>query len=71
MILGQVSWLDCLMFLLFLAPQLIYHVGFFRTLDCGLKALPFLRMLGFLTSSQSVYVLVIERVDSELNVLVI
>jgi len=43
MILGQVSWLDCFVFLLFLAPQLIIQVGFFRTLTCGLQALPFLR----------------------------
>ncbi|KAL2064715.1 hypothetical protein VTL71DRAFT_3853 [Oculimacula yallundae] len=42
MILGQVSWLDCFVFLLFLAPQLIIHVGFFPTLFCGIKALPFL-----------------------------
>ncbi|KAI9055594.1 hypothetical protein LZ554_000540 [Drepanopeziza brunnea f. sp. 'monogermtubi'] len=42
MILGQVSWLDCLVFLLFLAPQLLVHVGFFPTLFCGLRALPFL-----------------------------
>jgi hypothetical protein len=45
MILGQVSWLDCFAFLIFLAPQLIIHVGFFPTLFCGLSALPFLRML--------------------------
>ncbi|KUJ19072.1 alpha/beta-hydrolase [Mollisia scopiformis] len=42
MILGQVSWLDCFVFLIFLAPQLIWHVGFFPTLFCGLQALPFL-----------------------------
>jgi len=43
MILGQVSWLDCIVFLIFLAPQLIIQVGFFRTMSCGLQALPFLR----------------------------
>jgi len=48
MILGQVSWLDCFIFLVFLAPQLIIHVGFFPTLFCGLKALPFLGMLDTL-----------------------
>jgi hypothetical protein len=48
MILGQVSWLDCFVFLVFLAPQLIIHVGFFPTLFCGLKALPFLGMLDTL-----------------------
>ncbi|CAG8973002.1 hypothetical protein HYALB_00007849 [Hymenoscyphus albidus] len=42
MILGQVSWLDCFVFLIFLAPQLILRVGFFPTLFCGLRALPFL-----------------------------
>lgn len=42
MILGQVSWLDCFVFLVFLAPQLIFNVGFFPTLFCGIRALPFL-----------------------------
>ncbi|KAF2163298.1 hypothetical protein M409DRAFT_68577 [Zasmidium cellare ATCC 36951] len=42
MILGQIAWVDCFVFLLFLAPQLIIHVGFFRTAICGLTALPFL-----------------------------
>ncbi|TVY45392.1 hypothetical protein LOCC1_G006350 [Lachnellula occidentalis] len=42
MILGQVSWLDCFVFLIFLAPQLILRVGLFPTLFCGLRALPFL-----------------------------
>ncbi|CZR61619.1 related to hydrolase [Phialocephala subalpina] len=44
MILGQVSWLDCFVFLVFLAPRLIFNVGFFPTLFCGLQALPFLSM---------------------------
>ncbi|KAH8671777.1 Alpha/Beta hydrolase protein [Tricladium varicosporioides] len=51
MILGQVSWLDCMVFLAFLAPQLIFRVGFFPTLFCGLRALPFLLVrlpLGFI-----------------------
>ncbi|KAK2624610.1 hypothetical protein QTJ16_005803 [Diplocarpon rosae] len=42
MILGQISWLDCAIFLFFLAPQLLIHVGFFPTLVCGLEALPFI-----------------------------
>ncbi|KAG9237152.1 Arylacetamide deacetylase-like protein [Amylocarpus encephaloides] len=42
MILGQVSWLDCFVFLVFLAPQLIWNAGFFSTLFCGIQALPFL-----------------------------
>lgn len=44
MILGQVSYLDCLVFLLFLAPQLFIQVGFWNTLACVLRALPFLCM---------------------------
>jgi hypothetical protein len=42
MILGQVSYLDIIVFLLFLAPQLLIQVGLFGTLACGLRALPFL-----------------------------
>ncbi|KAA8563955.1 hypothetical protein EYC84_011958 [Monilinia fructicola] len=42
MLLGQVSWLDIAVFLFFLAPQLIIHVGFCQTASCGLQALPFL-----------------------------
>lgn len=42
MILDGIAWVDCLAFLLFLAPQLIFQVGFFRTAICGVKALPFL-----------------------------
>lgn len=44
MILGQVSYLDCVVFLIFLAPQLLYHVGLFGTLSCAIRALPFLSM---------------------------
>jgi len=42
MILGQVSYLDCIVFLVFLAPQLLIHVGILGTVGCALKALPFL-----------------------------
>lgn len=42
MILGQISWADCFVFLIFLAPQLLIHVGFVETAACGIKALPFL-----------------------------
>ncbi|KAF7921119.1 uncharacterized protein EAE97_011387 [Botrytis byssoidea] len=42
MFLGQVSWLDIVVFLFFLTPQLIIHVGFIQTASCGLQALPFL-----------------------------
>jgi hypothetical protein len=57
MILGQVSWLDCFVFLIFLAPQLIIHVGFFATLSCGLQALPFLRKLKHSVSTSLDYIL--------------
>lgn len=43
MILDQIAWLDCAAFLLFLAPQLLIHVGLFQTAICAIKALPFLR----------------------------
>ncbi|KAM0701776.1 hypothetical protein Q7P35_010685 [Cladosporium inversicolor] len=42
MILDQVAWSDCIIFLVFLAPQLIIHVGLIETAICGIKALPFL-----------------------------
>jgi hypothetical protein len=40
MILGQVSILDCIVFLVFLAPQLMIHVGIWRTVTWLLGALP-------------------------------
>ncbi|KAF4471653.1 neutral cholesterol ester hydrolase 1 [Fusarium albosuccineum] len=42
MILGPITLVDCLVFLAFLAPQLILRAGFFTTLFTGLRALPFL-----------------------------
>lgn len=42
MILGQISYLDIAVFLLFLVPQLLIHVGLFGTIGCGIRALPFL-----------------------------
>lgn len=42
MILGPVSYLDCLVFLGFLTPQLLIQVGLFDTLKCVLQAIPFL-----------------------------
>ncbi|GKU03405.1 neutral cholesterol ester hydrolase 1 [Fusarium langsethiae] len=42
MILGPISLIDCGVFLIFLAPQLIWNAGFFLTLFTALKALPFL-----------------------------
>lgn len=40
--LGAVSYLDCLVFLLLLAPQLLWHVGLVATASCALLAVPFL-----------------------------
>ncbi|KAK4039918.1 monoterpene epsilon-lactone hydrolase, partial [Parachaetomium inaequale] len=40
--LGPVSYLDCIVFCVFLAPQLVWQVGFFETAWCALQALPFL-----------------------------
>ncbi|QDS75059.1 hypothetical protein FKW77_006603 [Venturia effusa] len=42
MILGQISLIDCIVFLIFLTPQLIIHVGFFTTSTWVVQALPFL-----------------------------
>ncbi|KAI0902210.1 Arylacetamide deacetylase-like protein [Annulohypoxylon nitens] len=42
MILGPISYLDCLVFCAFLTPQLIIHVGLFQTVWVVLKCLPFL-----------------------------
>lgn len=48
MILGPVSYLDCIVFCLFLAPQLILDAGLFETTVVVLEALPFLRMCIFM-----------------------
>lgn len=42
MILDQIAWSDCVVFLIFLAPQLLIHVGLIETAKCALQALPFL-----------------------------
>lgn len=41
MILDQISYLDCVVFLIFLAPQLILHVNIFELLICIVQTLPF------------------------------
>ena len=41
MILGQISYLDCLVFLLFLAPQLLVKINIFQLVFCVISALPF------------------------------
>ncbi|KAK6197680.1 hypothetical protein LQW54_010689 [Pestalotiopsis sp. IQ-011] len=42
MILGPISYLDCLVFCVFLAPQLLLRVGLLGTLATALQCLPFL-----------------------------
>lgn len=42
MILGPISNLDCIVFCLLLAPQLIWNVGLLDTTVCVLQCLPFL-----------------------------
>ncbi|KAI1417788.1 Arylacetamide deacetylase-like protein [Hypoxylon sp. FL1857] len=42
MVLGPVSYLDCVVFCVFLAPQLIIHVGLLETVLVVLQCLPFL-----------------------------
>ncbi len=39
--LGPVSYLDCAVFCLFLAPQLVWQAGLFETVLCVVRALPF------------------------------
>ncbi|THW30926.1 Arylacetamide deacetylase-like protein [Aureobasidium pullulans] len=41
MILNQISYLDCIAFLIFLAPQLLIRVGLIETVSCVVTALPF------------------------------
>ncbi|KAK8252291.1 Alpha/Beta hydrolase protein [Phyllosticta capitalensis] len=61
MILGQISYLDCLVFLIFLAPQLLLEVGIFNVAAWLLPALPHLAIIlpcqfvqeRFLTPSES------------------
>lgn len=43
MILDQIAWVDCFAFLVFLAPQLLLHVGLVDLAICASKALPHLR----------------------------
>lgn len=42
MILGQISYVDCVAFLVCLIPQLLLQTNIFKLLLCGLGALPFL-----------------------------
>ncbi|KAI1131643.1 Alpha/Beta hydrolase protein [Nemania abortiva] len=42
MILNSISYLDCIVFCILLAPQLLIHVGVFETISVVLHCLPFL-----------------------------
>ena len=42
MILGQISYLDCVAFLLFLIPQLLVNVNIFELIFVTVKCIPFL-----------------------------
>ncbi|KAJ4858435.1 steryl acetyl hydrolase domain-containing protein [Trichoderma breve] len=42
MILGPVSLIDCLVFCIYLAPQLLYQAGFFPTAAVVIRVIPFL-----------------------------
>ncbi|KAF2150072.1 alpha/beta-hydrolase [Myriangium duriaei CBS 260.36] len=58
MILDQISYLDCLVFLVFLFPQLLIQVNFVELATCGLQTLPFLLL-------QMPYALITERYFTE------
>ncbi|KAH9832679.1 Pfam:DUF2424 [Teratosphaeria destructans] len=45
MILDQIAWSDCFVFLICLAPQLLIHVGLGETLICVIKALPHILLI--------------------------
>lgn len=48
MILGQISYLDCIVFLVFLTPQLLLNVNIFALAVCIGKAVPFICKLPFI-----------------------
>ena len=55
MILGQVAYVDCVAFLIFLLPQLLLRLTFFELVTVAVKALPFLRMSNLVGIQPSVY----------------
>ena len=44
MILGPINGVDCVAFVIFLAPQLLYQTGLVAVLSVVVKVLPFLSM---------------------------
>ena len=51
MILGQISYIDCFVFLIFLVPQLLIQVNFFKLAICILSAVPFFGMCTLFNTS--------------------
>lgn len=47
MFLGQISYIDCFVFLIFLVPQLLIQVNIFKLACCILSAIPFFVLLPF------------------------
>ena len=45
MILDQISYIDCIVFVFFLIPQLLININIFELIYCGLRLLPFLSKL--------------------------
>jgi hypothetical protein len=52
MILSQISYLDCIAFLVFLAPQLLLQIGLFPVLEWLIPALPFIGEFAYRTPSR-------------------
>ena len=52
MILSQISYLDCVAFLVFLTPQLLIQIGLFPVLKWLIPALPFIGEFAYRVSSR-------------------
>lgn len=56
MILSQISYLDCIVFLIFLVPQLLINVGLIRTATWLVGALPSIGELPLSASSSDIHI---------------
>ena len=54
MILGPINGIDCLAFVIFLIPQLLYQVAFDELLAVLVKMIPFLGGLAYRSSTTSI-----------------
>jgi hypothetical protein len=52
MILSQISYLDCVAFLIFLTPQLLIQIGLLPVLKWLIPALPFIGEFSYRVSSR-------------------